>query len=59
MLLFIRKRLQEEKQVWRDSVRLGLNLLLLTCKNGKGLTKINRLLQHLGLGLNKYNTFGY
>lgn len=57
MLLFIRKRLREEKQVWRDSVSLGLNLLLLTCKNGKGLTKMNRLIQHLGLGLKKYKVF--
>lgn len=57
MLLFIRKRLREEKQVWRDSVSLGLNLLLLTCKNGKGLTKMNRLIQHLRLGLKKYKVF--
>lgn len=42
MLLFIKKRLREEKQVW--SVSLGLNLLLLTSKNDKRLTEVNRLI---------------
>lgn len=37
---------------------LGLNLLLLTGNNDKGLTEVNRLIQFWGLGLKKYSTSG-